>query len=72
MAAKRPRLIPVYDNKVRTLLNPGDAPLWLTLRAQLVTAGTRSAIETACASAPDDVTLLRRIDVALWMAATRT
>lgn len=68
MAAKRPALIPVYDSKVRALLNPSGGPFWEPLREVLADERRRSTIEDVCSIAPDHVTLLRRIDVALWMA----
>ena len=71
MAAKRPRLIPVYDEKVRQLLDPPAGRLWATLRDELVDDGGRRAIAAVCTTAPDHVGLLRRIDVALWMHARR-
>ena len=36
MAAKRPRLIPVYDEKVRDLLDPRPGRFWVALRDELV------------------------------------
>jgi hypothetical protein len=71
MAAKRPRLIPVYDAKVRDLLDPPDGRFWVTLRDELVDDAGREAIAAVCTTAPDHVGLLRRIDVALWMHARR-
>jgi hypothetical protein len=69
MAAKRPRLIPVYDAVVGGSLKPPVGRFWLTMRDQLADEGRRQVIAEACADAPAEVTLLRRIDVALWMGA---
>jgi hypothetical protein len=71
MAAKRPRLIPILDNRVKDLLKPPEGLFWLSLYDELSDESCRAAIAQACTSAPPHVTLLRRIDVALWMAATQ-
>lgn len=71
MAAKRPRLIPILDNKVRDFLQPPDGLFWVKLYDELADESRRAVINDACRSAPHHVSLLRRIDVALWMAATQ-
>lgn len=71
LAAKRPRLIPILDNKVRDLLQPPPARFWISMWDELSDASRRATITDICADAPADVSLLRRVDVALWMAATR-
>jgi Family of unknown function (DUF6308) len=71
MAAKRPRLIPILDNKVKDFIQPPDGLFWVKLHDELSDESRRSAITDACRSAPPQVGLLRRIDVALWMAATQ-
>jgi hypothetical protein len=71
MAAKRPRLIPILDNKVKDFIQPPDGLFWVKLHDELSDESRRSAITDACRSAPPQVSLLRRIDVALWMAATQ-
>jgi hypothetical protein len=68
MAAKRPRLIPVFDNKVKDLLRPPKGQFWVTLYDELKDEARRRAIQQVCSEAPPHVSLLRRIDVALWMA----
>jgi hypothetical protein len=67
LASKRPRLLPVYDNLVKSLLNRHGGPFWLPLYDQLSDPQRRSKIDIACSTAPEHVSLLRRIDVALWM-----
>jgi hypothetical protein len=67
LASKRPRLLPVYDNLVKSLLNPHGGAFWLPLYDQLSDPQRRSKIDIACSTAPEHVSLLRRIDVALWM-----
>lgn len=72
MAAKRPKLIPILDSKVQELIRPPDGLFWVTLYDELADESRRAAISNACRSAPPHVSLLRRIDVALWMAATQS
>lgn len=71
LAAKRPHLLPVYDQSVKELLNPNGGPFWEPMRDLLVNQDIRKVIEATCSIAPPNVTLLRRIDVALWMHATQ-
>ena len=71
MAAKRPRLIPILDKEVKGLLNPPRGRFWASMYEQLSVDARRRAIAEVCEVAPDGVTLLRRIDVALWMHATQ-
>lgn len=42
---------------------------WVPMRNQLADAERRQKIVDVVSCAPDNVTLLRRIDVALWMHA---
>jgi hypothetical protein len=70
LAAKRPRLIPILDKEVKRVLKPPTGRFWLTMHEQLADRVRRNEILEACANAPDEVSLLRRIDVALWMYAT--
>lgn len=69
MAAKRPRLIPVVDTLVSQVLKPPGGRFWLPMRNQLADPGRRKKIAEVVSCAPDNVTLLRRIDVAVWMHA---
>lgn len=71
LAAKRPRLIPVLDNKVRDLIQPPTSRFWISMWDELSDESRRATVAQVCADAPADVSLLRRIDVALWMAATQ-
>jgi hypothetical protein len=71
MAAKRPRLIPILDKEVMGLLKPPKGKFWITMHDQLVNDSRRQAIAEVCDCAPDGVSLLRRVDVALWMHATQ-
>jgi hypothetical protein len=71
MAAKRPRLIPILDQQVERVLKPPAKRFWVTMYDQLADGGRRRTIADVCDCAPADVSLLRRIDVALWMYASR-
>lgn len=71
MAAKRPRLIPILDKEVKALLKPPRGGFWMSMYEQLSVEARRRAIAEVCDVAPDGVSLLRRIDVALWMHATQ-
>jgi Family of unknown function (DUF6308) len=71
MAAKRPRLIPILDKEVKRLLRPPKGQFWLAMYDQVADDRRRATIEEVCANAPDEVSVLRRIDVALWMHATQ-
>lgn len=70
LAAKRPRLIPILDWKVERLLEPPKNRFWVTMHDQLTDEPRRQTIAEVCTGAPRGVSLLRRIDVALWMHAT--
>lgn len=71
VAAKRPKLIPILDNEVNTYLKPPKELFWVSMYDELSDAGRREAIAEICGVAPAPVSLLRRIDVALWRAARR-
>lgn len=72
MASKRPQLMPVIDTLVTELLQPPGGRFWLPMRNQLVDDKRRKKITDVLSCAPDNVSLLRRIDVALWMHVKRT
>ncbi len=71
MAAKRPQLIPILDKEVKRVVKPPKGRFWVTMYDQLSDESRRQKIMEVCATAPAEVSLLRRIDVALWMHATR-
>lgn len=71
LAAKRPKLLPILDNVVNNFLRPPKELFWVTLHDELSDASRREAITNVCQGAPPHVSLLRRIDVALWRAAKR-
>jgi hypothetical protein len=64
MAAKRPRLIPIIDNKVKAFVQPPDGLFRVKLHDELADESRRTVINEVCRSAPQHVSLLRRIDVA--------
>lgn len=71
LASKRPRLMPVIDSLVTAVLKPPGGKFWVPMRNQLADPHRRRKITDVVSCAPDGVTLLRRIDVAVWMNARR-
>lgn len=71
MAAKRPKLIPILDSEVRNYLQPPKNLFWVTMHDELSDPARRQVIAEVCQAAPAHVSLLRRMDVALWRAAKR-
>ena len=71
LAAKRPRLIPVVDTLVSEVLKPPGGRFWIPMYEQLLDDRRRERIaEVVSLPLGDfDVSLLRRIDVAVWMSA---
>lgn len=65
LAAKRPRLVPVVDSVVANLL-PSDN-YWADFASALEPESARMLVIEATPSAPPHLSLLRRIDVVLWM-----
>jgi Family of unknown function (DUF6308) len=71
LAAKRPKLLPILDNEVNNYLQPPRGLFWVSLHDELSEAARRHAISDVCQAGPPQISLLRRIDVALWRAAKR-
>jgi hypothetical protein len=71
LASKRPRLIPVVDSEVSKVLKPPGGRFWLPMYNQLLDDRRRERINTVVSFPLGDVSLLRRIDVALWMHAKK-
>lgn len=71
VAAKRPKLLPILDNEVRTYLQPPKSLFWVSMHDELSETQRRQTISEICQDAPPHVSLLRRIDVALWRAGKR-
>jgi hypothetical protein len=65
LAAKRPRLVPITDSVITTTL-PSNGH-WADFATALSDDHVRSAIQQATAGAPAHLSLLRRLDIALWM-----
>jgi Family of unknown function (DUF6308) len=72
LAAKRPKLLPILDNEVNNFLQPPKELFWVSMYDELSETSRRQVISEVCQVAPPHVSLLRRIDVALWRAAKRT
>ena len=66
LAAKRPRLVPIVDSVVREALGP-DVSKWSSWREALLDQPLRDLIVDRTSSAPEGISLLRRIDVVVWM-----
>lgn len=75
MARKRPRLIPVYDRVLTCLFGAPDH-VWLRLHRRLAADGGKLRDELAALRAqsriPAAVSLLRVLDVILWMEHRHT
>ena len=71
LAAKRPKLLPILDNEVNNYLQPPKGLFWVSMHDELSEISRRQVISEVCQVAPPHVSLLRRIDVALWRAAKR-
>lgn len=75
LAAKRPHLIPIYDAKVKEYLGVPTGQFWLPLREQLSTPEERFVVSMAVHGGPSseslgvELSLLREIDIVLWMRA---
>jgi hypothetical protein len=69
LAAKRPRLAPVLDKIVRESRRlPKHVPdYWSAFRNALRDDELRSRIKDVTSHAPAEVSVLRRIDVVIWM-----
>lgn len=73
LAAKRPRLIPVYDSRVQDALQLTGQGLWRGMREELETPEHRLVAAVPAVSASSitgsdrERPLLRQIDVILWM-----
>lgn len=71
LAAKRPALVPIRDSVVEKFLGAGDA-WWHPYRELVTLDGVADRLFRLSPTVPNDVTLLRRIDVALWMAGKQS
>lgn len=71
MAAKRPHLFPVWDTLVDGMVERPNRAIWRPMHDLLSDEAVRTKIEDLTAGAPPHVSLLRRVDVALWREADR-
>jgi hypothetical protein len=68
LAAKRPRLIPVLDRVVKGTL-PETGNIWVAIQNVLMNDEWRTKLQKALQheNVPDSVSLLRKIDVVIWV-----
>ncbi|MEO6411917.1 MAG: DUF6308 family protein [Pedococcus sp.] len=68
LARKRPRLIPIVDSVIRKALPSLGTDSWAAFRAALQSSDLREEVMAVRPEvAPKDTTVLRLIDVAVWM-----
>lgn len=69
LARKRPRLLPVYDTVVKAALQPTSDAFWIPLRGELQDSEIKERLREIRNEAvlDDRVSLLRILDVAIWM-----
>ena len=67
LAAKRPRLVPILRTLYGSALPPVDSQ-WAAFAHLVADPDRRASISEATVGAPNHVSLLRRLDVVLWMA----
>lgn len=70
-ARKRPGLLPVYDTEVAGLVAPEDGKWWPTAWRAMQQPALRHCLTELHdrAGVPTEITLLRTLDVVLWMEA---
>lgn len=71
LAAKRPGLVPIRDSVVEKFLGAGER-WWGPYRELVTLDGLADRVIELSSTVPPEATLLRRIDVALWMAGKRS
>lgn len=67
LARKRPHLLPVYDRVVKVALQPTQSTFWLPLWETLQDDAVRRRLEDLRHGLGLDISLLRVLDVAVWM-----
>jgi hypothetical protein len=73
LARKRPRLIPVYDRQVKALLQlPRRTSWWLSLRQALDAETVTTIRQLGQQAGVPPISVLRTLDVILWMHARRS
>jgi hypothetical protein len=72
LASKRPHLVPIRDSVVETLLGAGDQ-WWAPWRTVVADADLRDLVESLTPdTVPVGTSVLRRLDVVLWMYGSHT
>ena len=72
LARKRPRLVPIHDSVVFRVLAPPKNKFWMTLGAALTESTLRQQIEDLRPAGGDSISLLRLLEVAIWMRHSRS
>ncbi|WP_373870694.1 DUF6308 family protein [Micromonospora sediminimaris] len=72
LARKRPRLVPIHDDVVFRVLAPPRNKFWVTLAAALTDSALRDAIEDLRPAGDESISLLRLLDVAIWIRHSRS
>ncbi|MEU8015971.1 DUF6308 family protein [Micromonospora parva] len=72
LARKRPRLVPVHDKIVLRALGAPKDQLWATLATALKESALRNEIERLRPAGVDSPSLLRLLDVAIWIRHSRS
>jgi hypothetical protein len=69
LARKRPRLVPIVDGVVRTVIDAGRGNYWKTYQAFMADPAQANRLDeiSRSASVPEKITLLRVLDVCVWM-----
>lgn len=71
LARKRPRLVPIHDRVIGQWLPSSPKPgFWDTLRRTMADPGLRQAIERVRPAGADAASVLRLLDVAVWMTGS--
>ena len=69
LATKRPHLVPIFDSVVEQQL--GEVGNYWTAYREALDPETAQRWTDATSGAPEGVSLLRRIDAAIWMIGKR-
>jgi hypothetical protein len=72
LARKRPALVPILDTVVRSVVMAPQGQYWATFQAFMGEKRHRARLEQVKrrAGIPDEITLLRVLDVAIWMGGS--
>lgn len=70
LAAKRPHLVPILDRVIQDIF-PSIENYWSAFRTALQDNEIRAEIQEITENAPAHLSLLRKIDAALWTSHTR-